>query len=130
MTFAPVKSGPWKDSVSTAHAVAYSPLHTSSTLCASCHEYKNALGFPVLTTYSEWTNSGYAKEGKQCQSCHMYQVAGDVVDPREARIQHSQVNLHQMPGSHSLQQLTRAVKAHLFVRRESGTVAVKDRSAE
>ena len=125
VTFAPVKSGPWKDSVSTAHAVAYSPLHTSSTLCASCHEYKNGLGFPVLTTYSEWKNSSYAKEGKQCQACHMYRVAGDVVDPRVARTQHAQVNLHQMPGSHSLQQLTRAVKAQLFVRREGGAVQVR-----
>jgi len=125
VTFVPVKSGPWKDSVSTAHAVAYSPLHTSSTLCASCHEYKNALGFPVLTTYSEWKNSSHAKEGKQCQSCHMYRVAGDVVDPRVARTLHAQVNLHHMPGSHSLQQLTRAVKAQLFAWREGGAVQVK-----
>jgi hypothetical protein len=125
VTFVPVKSGPWKDSVSTGHGVAYSPLHTSSKLCASCHEYKNALGFPVLTTYSEWKDSSYAKEGKQCQTCHMYRVAGDVVDPRLSRAQHAQVNLHQMPGSHSLPQLTRAVKAQLFARREGGGVQVR-----
>jgi hypothetical protein len=55
----------------------------------------------------------------------MHQVAGDVVDPRVARAQHAQINLHQMPGSHSLQQLTRAVKAQLFVRREGGNVQVR-----
>ena len=125
LTFAPVKSGPWKDSVSPAHGVAYSPLHSSSMICATCHEYKNAAGLSVLTTYSEWKNSGYAKQGKQCQSCHMYQIAGDVVDPRVARMQHAQVNLHQMPGSHKLDQLTRAVKAQLFAWRERDHVRVK-----
>jgi len=125
LTFAPIKSGPWKDSVSTAHGVAYSPLHSSSTMCASCHEYKNPAGLSVLTTYSEWKNSIYAKQGKQCQSCHMYRVAGEVVDPRVARTQHAQINLHQMPGSHSLEQLTRAIKAQLFAWREGDSVRVK-----
>ena len=125
VTFVPVKSGPWKDSVSTGHAVAYSPLHTSSLLCVSCHEYKNAGGFPVLTTYSEWKASSYARQGRQCQSCHMSKVAGDVVDPRVSRAQHAQINLHQMPGSHSLEQLTRAIKAQLFAWREGGSVRVK-----
>lgn len=124
VTFAPVKSGPWKDSVSTAHAVAYSPLHTSSAMCASCHEYKNATGFEVLATYSEWKNSIYAKQGKQCQSCHMDRVAGNVVDPRVARTQHAQINLHQMPGSHSLEQLTKAIRARLSAWREGGNVRV------
>jgi len=125
LTFAPVKSGPWKDSVSTAHGVAYSPLHASSRMCATCHEYKNAAGLPVLTTYSEWKTSSFASQGKQCQSCHMYRVAGDVVDPRVARTPHAQVNLHQMPGSHSLDQLNRAIKAQLFAWREGDDVRVK-----
>jgi hypothetical protein len=125
LTFSMVKSGPWKDSVSTGHGVVYSPLHLSSTLCSACHEYKNGAGLAVLTTYSEWKNSNYARQGKQCQSCHMNRVAGDVVDPRVARTQHAQVNLHQMPGSHSLEQLTRAVKAQLFAWREGENVRVK-----
>jgi len=125
VTFVPTKSGPWKDSVSTGHAVAYSPLHASSMICVSCHEYKNAGGFPVLTTYSEWKASSYARQGKQCQSCHMNRVAGDVVDPRVARAQHAQVNLHQMAGSHSLEQLNRAIKAQLFTWREGGAIRVK-----
>jgi hypothetical protein len=63
-----VKTGPLKDAVSGAHATEFSPAHVSSSLCATCHEYKNAGGFPVLTTYSEWQNSRYAKEGVECQS--------------------------------------------------------------
>ena len=124
-TAALVKSGPLKETAPSPHGTVYSAVHTSSLVCAPCHEYKNGLGFPVLTTYSEWKNSPYAKQGKQCQSCHMYRVAGDVVDPREARIQHAQINLHQMPGSHSLDQLTRAIKAQLYAWREGGNVRVK-----
>ncbi|MBI3473452.1 MAG: hypothetical protein HY013_19015, partial [Candidatus Solibacter usitatus] len=100
--FGNIKSGPLKDAVSGVHGTAFSAVHTSSLVCASCHEYKNALGFPVLTTYSEWRDSPYGKDGKQCQSCHMYRVAGAVVDPRLQRTQQARINLHQMPGSHSL----------------------------
>jgi hypothetical protein len=110
--FSLVKSGPLKDVESMAHGTAYSPIHTSSAICAPCHDYRNALGFPVLTTYSEWKNSRYGREGKACQSCHMYRTAGDVVDPKIKRTKGG-VNLHQMPGSHSLEQLTKTIAAQL-----------------
>ena len=110
--FALVKTGPLKDSESNGHATEFSAVHTSSVICATCHEYKNASGFEVLTTYSEWQNSRYAKEGLQCQSCHMSRVAGAVVDPKVKRST-AGVNLHQMPGSHSLDQLTSTVRANL-----------------
>jgi nitrate/TMAO reductase-like tetraheme cytochrome c subunit len=110
--FSLVKSGPLKDADSMAHGTAYSAVHTSALVCAPCHEYRNAIGFPVLTTYSEWKNSRYGKEGKVCQSCHMYRTAGDVVDPRVKRSK-AAINLHQMPGSHSIDQLTKTITANL-----------------
>lgn len=119
-----VKWGPLKDSVSTGHATQFSPVHTSSSVCAPCHEYKNGLGFPVLTTFKEWQESSYAKEGRQCQSCHMSRVAGDVVDPLVKRTSSARVNLHRMPGSHSLDQLTSAVKAQLTAVRDGGNIKV------
>jgi hypothetical protein len=131
--FSLVKSGPLKDSVSTGHATAFSEVFTSSLICASCHEYKNALGFPVLSTYTEWKKSRAAREGKQCQSCHMYQVAGNVVDPRIQRSRDAQVNLHQMPGGHSLEQLNKTIGATLSTVHEGGqlrvTVEVANRAA-
>ena len=108
-----VKSGPFKDVVAPAHATRFSAVHTSALICAPCHEYRNSLGFPVLTTYSEWEKTRYAKEGRDCQSCHMYSVAGQVVDPRVLKTADAKINLHQMPGSHSVEQLTRTVKAQL-----------------
>jgi predicted CXXCH cytochrome family protein len=124
LTLAVVKSGPMRETDGSPHGTVYSAVHTSSLVCAPCHEYKNAAGFPVLTTYSEWQNSQYAKEGKQCQACHMARVAGDVVDPKVARAGIARINLHQMPGSHSLEQLTSAVKAQLAATREGDKVKV------
>jgi nitrate/TMAO reductase-like tetraheme cytochrome c subunit len=122
--FTSVKSGPLKDVVSSAHGTAYSAVHTSSEICAPCHQYRNRYGFPVLTTYSEWKESRYAKEGRTCESCHMYQVAGDVVDPRIEQTGLVKINLHQMPGSHSIEQLNRTIKAQLSTERRGGTLEV------
>jgi cytochrome c551/c552 len=119
-----VKSGPWKDLSSPAHGTVYSAVHTSSLICASCHEYRNALGFPVLTTYSEWKRSSYAAKNQNCQSCHMYQVEGKVVDPRVQRTAEAEINLHQIPGSHSMQQLEKALHAQLSATHEGGRLQV------
>jgi hypothetical protein len=125
--FSGVRSGPLKDAVSIAHGTSFSEVHLTSAVCAPCHEYRNGLGFPVLTTYSEWRNSSYGREGRQCQSCHMSKVAGDVVDPHVKRSSVAKVNLHLMPGSHSLDQLTSAIKAQLTTSRDGDrlTVAVE-----
>lgn len=122
--FSLVKSGPIKDAVAPVHGTVFSPIHSSSAACAPCHEYRNQHGFPVLTTYSEWKNSRYSKSGKQCQSCHMYRVKGDVVDPKIHRSATAKVNLHQMPGSHSLDQLNSTIKARLATAHENGQLKV------
>jgi hypothetical protein len=122
--FSLVKSGPIKDSISMAHGTVFSSVHISSEICAPCHEYRNAAGLAVLTTYSEWKASRYAKEGKNCQSCHMYRVAGDVVDPKIRAGGSERVNLHQMPGGHSLDQLTRTIKAKLDSSRQGDQLKV------
>lgn|SRR5579859_1184024 len=111
--FTGVKSGPYADVASPAHGTAFSKVHTTSLVCVSCHEYKNALGFPVLTTYSEWKDGSYSKAGQQCQSCHMFTATGDVVDPRVKTVAEKSINLHQMPGSHSVEQLTKAIRGQM-----------------
>lgn len=124
LEFGAVKSGPIKEAFSGAHLTAYSPVHVSSSVCAPCHEYKNPQGFPVLTTYSEWQSSRHGRQARNCQSCHMSEVAGDVADIRLTRKPGSKINLHRMPGSRSLEQLNRAVKAKLWAEREGNTVKV------
>jgi hypothetical protein len=122
--FTQVKSGPLQDVTSVGHETLYSAVHTTAAICAPCHDYRNALGFPVLTTYSEWKNSHFAKEGKACQSCHMYKVAGEVVDPRIQQVSLAKINLHQMPGSHSIEQLASTVKAQLSTERRGDSLRV------
>jgi hypothetical protein len=110
-TFEPgvVKRGPIRDAVSMGPETAYSALHTTALVCAGCHEFQNGEGTPIITTYSEWQESTAGKQGRTCQVCHMMATRADVVDPRVKRVE-GQVNLHQMPGGHSLAQLNRALE--------------------
>ena len=93
-----VKRGPLEYAKTPAHDTAYSVLHKSSALlCASCHEYSNARGVPVLSTYGEWAAGPYPARGQTCQECHMPLVPGTTVSeglqPTQRR-----VNLHRMTG--------------------------------
>jgi Zn-finger protein len=122
--FSRVKSGPSQEATSAAHGTAFSPVHTSSQACVTCHEYKNAQGLAVLTTYSEWQQSTYGKEAGGCQSCHMARVQGHAVDPRVKTASRLHLNLHEIPGSHSIEQLNKAVKAQLSSAHEGGKLRV------
>jgi hypothetical protein len=48
----------------------YSPLYRDSRYCASCHE-GTIFGVHVYSTFSEWQASPAARQGQQCQDCHM-----------------------------------------------------------
>ncbi|MGA2116005.1 MAG: multiheme c-type cytochrome [Bryobacteraceae bacterium] len=80
LTFNAEKTGPpWMKPDPRQHGTASVDVLAKSEFCALCHQYQNALGFPVITTFAEWGASRYAKEGRQCQSCHMSSVAhGDL----------------------------------------------------
>lgn len=49
---------------------AYSSLYRDSRYCASCHEGV-VFGVHVYSTFSEWQASPAARQGRQCQDCHM-----------------------------------------------------------
>jgi hypothetical protein len=119
-----VKRGPLGDANSPAHAVAKSPLHQSAEFCAGCHEYVNPNGLAIFTTYTEWKNSRQAREGKTCQGCHMPMVAGSTVRA-ELGIRRRGINLHDISGGHSAEQVRRAVTAKILrVEREAPNRAV------
>lgn len=110
-----VKRGPLEYATSPHHETAYSALHKSSPLlCAACHQYANANGVPVLSTYAEWTSGPYPARGQTCQECHMPLVPGTTVkealDPTQRRI-----NLHRMVGGSAASR----VRAGLDVRFQS-----------
>jgi len=121
-----VKRGPIRDAVETpAHQVAYSELHTQSLACAWCHEYVNPEGTPILTTYSEWQESTAAERGETCQECHMGRTETQAADPRTEREAVARVNLHQVPGGHSLEQLHRAFAVGISPFRDGGDVVIE-----
>jgi len=120
-----VKRGTIAEADSPAHGVAYSELHKSAKVCAPCHEYVSENGVAILTTYSEWTASGAAKAGKTCQTCHMAQTTAEVVDPKVARQSAARVNLHEMPGGHSIHQLLDALDVKVRSTRAADAIDVE-----
>ncbi|MBI5636682.1 MAG: hypothetical protein HZA03_01795 [Nitrospinae bacterium] len=59
-----------------AHQAAYAQWFNKSELCGGCHEMLNANALKVGETYSEWKASEYARQGIQCQECHMSAIGG------------------------------------------------------
>jgi hypothetical protein len=120
----PVKRGPIHDAVSTGHETAYSELHTTSLVCAGCHEYVNQEGTPIMTTFSEWRESSARERGTNCQTCHMGVTRANVVDPQVKRLPDVPVNLHQVPGGHSLEQLYKALRVRFDIIRVGDELTV------
>jgi hypothetical protein len=119
-----VKTGPLKDVVATGHEARYAEVFVSSALCAPCHQFVNAKRLELLSTYAEWQASSYAAKGITCQSCHMRKASGNIVDPKVARVANVPVNLHEMPGGHSLSELNRALQAQISAERRGDNVDV------
>ncbi len=67
--------GPLDDVTFGGMKVSHSTLHSTSLVCASCHQYKNPdTGAPGQNTYREWAASSFAVPGpgeRTCQDCHM-----------------------------------------------------------
>jgi hypothetical protein len=120
-----VKTGPLKGANPVVHGAAYSDAFTSSTLCAPCHQYTNPRKFDVLTTYAEWQASGYPAKDTSCQTCHMRAASGSVVDPKIARSSTSSINIHEMPGGHSVAELNRALLAQITAERKGENIEVR-----
>jgi hypothetical protein len=119
-----VKAGPLRDANPTVHAARYAETFSSSTLCNPCHQFVNERGLEVLSTYAEWQASAYPGRDMTCQSCHMRRTTGKVVDPKVAAVTSSTVNLHEMPGGHSVTELNRAIQAQITSERRGNTVEV------
>jgi hypothetical protein len=118
-----VKRGPLEYAETPSHATAYSTLHKASPLlCAACHEHRNALGVPVLSTYSEWREAPESARGVTCQECHMPLVpgssAGEGLQSTQRRI-----NLHRAQGGSAESQLRRGLELRIDSLSLSGSVA-------
>ena len=70
-------------------------------------------GLTIMGTYTEWKETSYAREGVQCQGCHMPVIEGKIVkaDIKESR---EWINLHDLQGGHSVSQLAKAMKVEIL----------------
>jgi hypothetical protein len=109
-----VKFGPVKDAASNGHGVQFSAFHATSLHCAGCHQFTNRNGLELLSTFKEWET--YRDKGgtKTCQECHMPVIAANIVDPKVKRVEGASVNLHEMPGGHSLHQLNKSLRMRIL----------------
>ena len=76
----PVKYGPYCQLADHYfHRMGCSPLHRKSELCAACHQLEQN-GLSIYTSYREWRGTRYAKQGVQCQDCHMPSVRAPIAE--------------------------------------------------
>jgi hypothetical protein len=114
------KLGPFKEESDWHHT--YSELQTRSEICAVCHEAVNRHGFQIKATFTEWQESVFARQGVNCQDCHM-NVDGFLTlgKPRFSSGKAANMSLgsapervrlytHQFPGAHSRTQVEGAIK--------------------
>ena len=106
------KWGPLRDADSPVHRTEYSVTHTLSQLCGGCHDYRARSGILLMGTYSEWLAGPYPREGMQCQTCHMPTGEGRVVRP-EVKATERPINLHNIQGGHSADQIRKAARVQV-----------------
>jgi len=112
--------GPYSNSITDAHASAYSVLLTKSEFCAGCHEF-SLNGIPISETFSEWKAGPYSREGKQCQDCHMETKTGVAAKNGPVR---DKVYQHFWYGGHSGQFLEKAFGLESNVEKKGNRVKV------
>lgn len=135
--------------------IDYTPVHGAhmhqSALCATCHTlYTPTLNgdgqvvgeFPEQTPYLEWRASSFAREGKQCQDCHMPRVEEPVrisARPPWLETTHQPFWRHAFVGGntlvpailadHTAELATTAEPAHFTATRTRAAQLLRDHSA-
>jgi cytochrome c551/c552 len=120
-----VKTGPYTDAESPAHTTEQKAFFKKSELCGGCHQLKAKTGVLIIGTYEEWKESPYASSGVQCQDCHMPIQKGKRVVSPELGAPKRDVNLHDLAGGHSIEQIKTALKVKIKeVKQEGNTLHV------
>jgi hypothetical protein len=70
-----VKFGPFNDAISNNHKCEFSPIHSQSGFCLTCHDSKSHDYF-FGSIEDEWRDSQFSKMDIQCQDCHMPALEG------------------------------------------------------
>lgn len=90
-------SGRGTDAKSPDHQIVATELHKSGDFCGICHNEKSPYGAWVKSTHLEWKEGPYAKEGIQCQDCHMPKAEYTTA---EMGREYKDARLHLFHGAH------------------------------
>jgi len=107
------KTGPYVDSHSPAHDTEKKAFFGKSEFCAGCHQLVGQDGVVIIGTYQEWRDSSYAAEGVQCQDCHMPIEPDKSIVSGALKTSQRKVNLHDLAGGHSIEQIRSAIKVEI-----------------
>jgi hypothetical protein len=119
------KLGPFAQTSDWHHV--YSELQTRSEICGICHNRVNRHGLEIISTFTEWRESRYAKHGIQCQDCHMtkqgFLTAGKPVYESGKASQNvltfsperEKLYTHRFPGAHSESQVKGALQLEIKI---------------
>lgn len=111
-----IKRSGLKNAVSPHHETRFSADFASSKLCAGCHAFVNRHGVQVGNTFAEWQKSSFAREGRQCQSCHMVEVPGQTAN------EGGRDTMHDHSLAHNLASMSDAVTAQIKKAVRSGKI--------
>ncbi len=110
-----VKNGPRKDARSPFHSTRFSQFHKSAKFCATCHDEQSPYGAWVKSTYREWKEGPYSKQGVVCQDCHMHMAPGKSAMGGKER---KDIAHHVFQGSHFASKLAGAVDLALYANKK------------
>ncbi len=120
-----MKTGPYSNAKSPAHTTEQKAFFKKSELCGGCHRLKAKTGVLIIGTYEEWKESTYASSGIQCQDCHMPVQKGKRIVSPELKVPKRDVNLHNLAGGHSIEQVKTALRVKIKeVKREESSLRV------
>ena len=120
-----VKTGPYTDAESPAHTTERKEFFKKSELCGGCHQLKAKTGVLIIGTYEEWKESSYASSGVQCQDCHMPVQKGKRIVSPGLEAPKRDVNLHDLAGGHSIEQIKTALRVKIKeVKREGSSLRI------
>ncbi|MBI5042719.1 MAG: hypothetical protein HZC10_02595 [Nitrospirae bacterium] len=107
------KNGPLGGLLSPVHKTRRLKLFETSEFCGACHDYTDPNGVTLLGTYSEWKAGPYAKDGIQCQDCHMPRKEGAIVSADVKKSKVKLINDHNIQGGHSIDQVKKAIRVEI-----------------
>jgi len=120
-----VKTGPYTNAESPAHVTERKEFFKKSELCGGCHQLKAKTGVLIIGTYEEWKESPYASSGVQCQDCHMPVQKGKRIVSPELEVPKRDVNLHDLAGGHSIEQIKTALRVKIKdVKRDGSSLRI------